>query len=138
MRYYLDTNMLFFILSRREGEISNKVATILNDYSSILYASSVAVQELLLLFRIGKFKVQQYQSEKAILADIQKLQIEIVFFNQHHLETYTSLQIANAHKDMNDHAIISQAISDKISVISSDAKFKDYSSQGLKFVYNKR
>ena len=138
MRYYLDTNILIFILWKKTDEINNKVATILKDYSSILYVSSVVVQELLLLFRIGKFKYGEYQSEKDILADIQKLQIEIVFFNQHHLETYTSLQIANAHKDMNDHAIISQAISDKISVISSDAKFKDYSSQGLKFVYNKR
>jgi len=138
MQYYLDTNMLLFILLKQADDINHKIASIINDYSSILYVSSVAVQELLLLYRIGKIKVKQYQSEKDILADIQKLQIEIVFFNQHHLETYTSLQIANAHKDMNDHAIISQAISDKISVISSDAKFKDYSSQGLKFVYNKR
>ena len=130
--------MLLFILLKQADDINHKIASIINDYSSILYVSSVAVQELLLLYRIGKIKVKQYQSEKDILADIQKLQIEIVFFNQHHLETYTSLQIANAHKDMNDHAIISQAISDKISVISSDAKFKDYSSQGLKFVYNKR
>ena len=138
MRYYLDTNMLVFILLKEKDEINHKVAHIINDYSSILYASSVAVQELLLLFRIGKFRYSKYKSDKDILADIELLHIEIVFFNQLHLNTYTALQITEDHKDMNDHAIISQAISDKISVISSDAKFKDYTNQGLKFIYNKR
>ena len=130
--------MLIFILWKKTDDIDAKISTILNDYSSILYVSSVAVQELLFLFRIGKFRYSNYISEKDILADIKNLHIEIVFFNQHHLETYTSMQIAEGHKDMNDHAIIAQAISDKISIISSDAKFSDYTDQGLKFIYNKR
>ena len=118
-------------------DINNKVAAILSDYSTILYASSIAVQELLLLYRIGKFRYK-YKYEDEILADLKNLQIKIVFFNQYHLDVYTSLQIVDTHKDMNDHAIISQAISDKIPVISSDAQFKDYESQGLVFIYNKR
>ena len=138
MRYYLDTNILLFILLRREDEIDQKIASTINDYLSILYVSSVAVKELLLLYRIGKFKAPLYKSEKDILDRIESLHIEIVFFNQHHLDTYAALQIVDDHKDINDHAIISQAISDKISVISSDAKFKDYTNQGLKFIYNKR
>jgi PIN domain nuclease of toxin-antitoxin system len=36
------------------------------------------------------------------------------------------------------HVIIAQAISDKIPLISSDQKFKLYTSQGLDFVFNKR
>ena len=130
--------MLVFILLKKKDEIDHTVTHIINDYSSILYASSVAVQELLLLFRIGKFRYSKYKSDKDILADIELLHIEIVFFNQHHLHSYTALRIVDGHKDMSDHAIISQAISDKIAVISSDAKFKDYTSQGLKFIYNKR
>ena len=163
MRYYLDTNILVFILSREADGIDNKVASIIHDYSSILYVSSVAVKELLLLFRIGKIRSKIFKSEKDLLSAIQKLHIKIIFFNQKHLNTYAALQIANGHKDMNvlssesrvklastmpsrdkrlsflnDHAIISQAISDKIAVISSDIKFKDYTSQGLKFVFNRR
>ena len=138
MRYYLDTNMLYFILLKREDDINYKVASIINDYSSILYVSSIVVQELLLLFRIGKFKPNVFKSEKDLISAIQMLNIKIIFFNQHHLDTYIALQIADGHKDMNDHAIIAQAISDKVHVISSDAKFKDYVNQGLKFVYNRR
>ena len=130
--------MLLFILLKEKNEINHKIATILSDYATILYVSSIAVQELLLLFRIGKIKVRQYKQEKDILEDIRKLYIEIVYFNEHHLNSYTSLRIADNHKDMNDHSIIAQAISDKIPLISSDTKFKEYVSQGLDFIYNRR
>jgi PIN domain nuclease of toxin-antitoxin system len=54
------------------------------------------------------------------------------------LSKYVELSLSAGHRDMNDHAIISQAISDKIPLISSDMKFHDYTKQGLNFVYNKR
>ena len=130
--------MLIFILSKQYDEISPKVLNILKDYSTILYVSSIVVQELLLLYRIGKFRYAYYKSEIDILADIRKIEIETVFFNKYHLETYTSLKIAASHKDMNDHVIIAQAISDKIPIISSDSKFKEYIMQGLSFIYNRR
>ena len=56
MRYYLDTNMLFFLLSKQFGEIDSHIRNIFEDYSNIVYTSSIAVQELLLLYKIGKFK----------------------------------------------------------------------------------
>ena len=136
-RYYLDTNILVYTLSNKD-EIDSHVVNILTDSSNLIYTSSVAIKELILLFRIGKFHSRIYKSEEAILADIERLNIQIVFFNRHHFSTYASLQIADGHKDMNDHAIIAQAISDKISVISSDTKFKYYMPQGLQFVYNRR
>lgn len=138
MRYYLDTNLLVFILSNQHNEISSEVLAILKDYSSILYVSSIAVQELLLLYRIGKFRNKLYKSEKELIGAIKENDIRIVYFNEYHLEAYTSMNIIEGHKDMNDHAIIAQAISDKIPVISSDHEFKNYTKQGLDFVFNKR
>jgi PIN domain nuclease of toxin-antitoxin system len=64
--------------------------------------------------------------------------IEIVYYNQYHLAKYVALDLALDHKDLSDHAIIAQAISDKIPLISSDRKFENYVSQGLNFVFNKR
>ena len=138
MRYYLDTNLLVFILTGNYDEIDYKVASIIKDYSTILYASSVAVKELVLLFRIGKLKSRRYKSEQGLLNELKKSGIEVVFFNEHHFRKYTHLQIVEGHKDMNDHAIIAQAISDKIPLISSDRCFANYKSQGLDFIYNKR
>ena len=77
MRYYLDTNMLIFMLS---GDIDN---------------IEIKVREIL-------------------------------------------YELSEGHKDVNDHVIIAQAISDKIPLISSDIEFENYVPQGLNFVFNKR
>jgi len=138
MRFYLDTNMLIFILMLDKNNINVKISDILGDYSSILCTSSVAAKELLLLYRIGKLKSKKFKSEADILAGLEKGGIEILFFNQYHFAQYIKLAIPNSHKDMNDHAIIAQAISDKIPLISSDHEFRSYTSQGLEFIFNKR
>jgi PIN domain nuclease of toxin-antitoxin system len=97
MRYYLDTNILVFILSNPKEDITHEVAERIFDYSNMLYASSIAINELILLYKTGKIELSDCK-----------------------------------------HAIIAQAISGKIPLISSDHKFKNYVSQGLNFVYNKR
>ena len=90
------------------------------------------------MYKIGKIKLIGYKSEKDILKGIKETGIKMIFPNEHHLKTYSSLSIVDDHKDMNDHSIIAQAISDKIPLISSDSKFKEYIPQGLNFIYNKR
>jgi len=138
MRYYLDTNILVFILLKSEDDISSKVSDLLEDYVNVFYVSSIVIMELLLLFRIGKLTNKRYKSEDDLVNEIKMLGIEIVYFNEYHLSKYQKLTIVDEHKDMNDHAIIAQAIADKISLISSDSKFKLYALQGLNFIFNKR
>lgn len=139
MRYYLDTNMLFFILHNEKGNIHYDIRAILESYSNVLLVSSVVVEELLFLFRVGKFTPKTiYKTEQAITRAIKDLGIETVYFNENHFSEYEKLEIPENHKDMNDHLIISQAISDKIPLISSDSKFPFYEKQKLKFVFNKR
>jgi PIN domain nuclease of toxin-antitoxin system len=139
MQYYLDTNILIFILQNEQDNIHYKVRTLLDDYANSFLVSSIAIAELLFLFRIKKVKFKtQYRTENDILAKIKDLGIATVIFSKEHLNTYFSLQINEEHKDINDHLIISQAISDKIPLISSDSKFPFYEKQKLKFVFNKR
>ena len=138
MRYYLDTNTLIFVLSNEKDNISSSVSNILSDYSNLFYVSSIVIQELVLLYKIGKLKSKHYKTVDDILFAIKETSIETIYFNEHHFSQYLQLVIADDHKDMNDHAIIAQSISDKIPVISSDNKFKLYISQGLDFVFNKR
>lgn len=42
------------------------------------------------------------------------------------------------HRDPNDRLIIAQAMSDKISLVSSDRKFEQYTKYGLDFIFNRR
>ena len=139
MRYYLDTNVLVFILHNDFVNIHCDVKVILEDYANNLFVSSIAVQEMILLFRLGKLNYKYtYKKEKDLIKKIEELNIQTVFFSKENNSIYCDLQIAGNHKDMNDHLIISQAISDKIPLISSDNKFKEYTGQGLHFIYNRR
>ena len=139
MRYYLDTNVLAFILHNDFDNIHYNVKGKLEDYANSLLVSSIVVQEMILLFRIGKLNYKNtYKNENDLLKKIAELNIQTVYFSKENNVAYCNLQIAENHKDMNDHLIIAQAISDKIPLISSDSKFKEYVAQGLEFVFNKR
>ena len=138
MRYYLDTNILIFVLMQDEESISRDVQHILKDYSNRIYVSSVAVQELIQAYKMGSIVDKDYKSVQAILEALEDSGIEIVPMNKHHLFQYAALEPVTGHKDPNDHIIIAQAISDKIPIISSDRKFKEYVRQGLGFVFNRR
>ena len=139
MRYYLDTNILIFVLiQKRHDELSRDVQHILSDYSNRFYVSSVAVQELIHAYKMGDIVDKEIKSVQILFETIDAAGIEIVPMNRYHLLQYAALEIVSGHKDPNDHIIISQAISDKIPIISSDRKFKEYVGQGLGFVFNKR
>ncbi|MBD1432895.1 type II toxin-antitoxin system VapC family toxin [Sphingobacterium sp. DN00404] len=138
-RYILDTNILAFFVSGEYDNISPDVAMILGDHANQLYVSSVSVTELLQLYRIGKIKPKQYKTTQQLQDAIQKdFYIKILAFGEEHTKTLSRLDITGGHNDPFDHAIISHAITEKLTLISSDRKFEDYTSQNLKFVFNKR
>jgi PIN domain nuclease of toxin-antitoxin system len=121
-----------------DDSISRDVEHILRDYSNRFYVSSVAVRELIHAYKTNGIKDSDIKSVKFIFEAMENLGIEIVPMNKHHLLKYADLETAAGHKDPNDHIIISQAIADKIPIISSDRKFKEYTGQGFAFVYNRR
>lgn len=41
--YYLDTNILVFLLEKRNDEISKEVGKVIMDYGNLLYTSTVCV-----------------------------------------------------------------------------------------------
>jgi PIN domain nuclease of toxin-antitoxin system len=140
MRYYLDTNIVAFILfdKRLEDNCDINLRNILSDYENIFYTSSIAVRELIKLYNDGELKSVRYKYPTDLFLVIEEFGIEIKPFTKQHVIAYSKLSPAEGHKDPNDHSIIAQAISDKIPIISSDQKFKCYISQGLELVFNKR
>ena len=138
MRYYLDTNMLIFVLMKDDISVSRDVQSIMNDYSNQFFVSSVAVRELIHAYKTGDIMDKDIKSVQVLFDAMEESGIEIMPMNKYHLLQYAALDIASGHKDPNDHIIIAQAISDKIPIISSDRKFKEYVRQGLEFVFNRR
>lgn len=64
--------------------------------------------------------------------------IKILPFSRKHLLTLSKLEIATKHKDPFDQAIIAHAITEQLTLISSDRQFENYIGQHLDFIYNKR
>ena len=114
MRYYLDTNVLLYVLMRDYDCISRDVEYILDDYANRFYVSSVAVRELIHAYKTKGINVRNLKSVEMIFETMDNLGIEIVPMNKFHLLQYAALETVAGHNDPNDHIIISQAIADKI------------------------
>ena len=133
----LDTNILVFLVLDQE-ELSPMVRDIVDDYSSMLCTSAVCIVELLQLYRIRKIR-PKYKTAGALLAAlVDKFSLEILSFGEKQIKALTELYVAPGHNDPFDHAVISHAIADRLTLISSDRKFEQYQSQRLSFVFNKR
>lgn len=127
------------MLFGEKDKISQETQSTLSDYNCQLYVSIIAVNELLQLWRIGKVKSKKFKYANDLIKSIETdLLIKIKPFSIQNLEVLSKLIVSENHNDPFDHAIISQAISDKLTLISSDTKFKRYTSQKLKFVFNRR
>lgn len=141
MRYYLDTNILIYMLNRNSNELSRDVVAILMDYSNTFRTSTVCVHELIHLFQIGKVPLKR-NGKNADISEfsewLKNMGIDIVPVSVKHLEKLASLPLMDDHRDPNDRLIIAQAISDKVALVSSDRKFDKYVKYGLDFVFNKR
>jgi PIN domain nuclease of toxin-antitoxin system len=88
------------------------------------------------LYKRGKIKTC-WKKIDDVLPDIE-MNFEILPVRKEHLLTYSKLSTPESHNDPNDHIIISQAITDKIALISSDGKFEHYTNQKLDFIFNDR
>jgi len=139
-RYLLDTNILVFMVSGESDNISKDVQHILYDLNNQLYTSSVAVAELLQLYRLNKIQQKEkFKNASELVAVLEAdFYITILPFSKEHISTLAKLNIAAGHNDPSDHSIISHAITEKLTLVSSDKQFENYTKQKLKFAFNKR
>lgn len=142
MRYYLDTNILAYLIEDRGGEIASDTKVIFEDYANSIMTSTVCAKELVHLFQIGKLgnskKGKLKINASSVLPVLKEMGIQIIPVTENHLKTLASLPVMPGHTDPDDRLIISQAISDHIPLISSDRKFALYRKEGLDFRFNER
>lgn len=141
MRFYLDTNILVFLLERRRDEIAADVAKKVFDYGNLLYTSIVCVHELVHLLQIEKRPISRYGKNEDVSHIgkwLEELDVEVRPVTMAHILSLAALPLFENHRDPNDRLIIAQAISDRIPLVSSDRKFAEYERYGLRFIYNRR
>lgn len=141
MRYYVDTNILIFLLWREREGLSPETLSLFSDYENTMLTSTVCVHELIHLLQIGKLPLRR-NKEKVDIKEFEEwlemMSVQIKPVTIEHLRTLASLPLFPDHHDPNDRLIIAQAISDRISLVSSDRKFCKYQRYGLDFIANER
>ena len=140
MRYLIDTN-IFVYLSLDTDYLSKDVAHLLQEPESVIYLSVESVRELIVGYRTKGLGSKRWKSAEEMVRSIENdFYVQILPLKKEHTLTYARLVIneAQGHKDPSDHIIISQAITERLPLISSDRKFKFYVSQGLDFIFNEK
>jgi len=135
MRYLIDTNVFIRII--KDYDISENTKNILEDYENTIYVSSESIKEFVHLVQNKKIKLPKGQMLFDIFDLIEnKLGFEIKYITKEHLIVLTKLELVENHNDPSDRLIISQALTEKITLISSDKKFPKYRKQGLDLIFS--
>ena len=66
-----------------------------------------------------------------------EFELQVKYVTKEHLQTLSKLETVEGHNDPSDRLIISQAITEKIPLISSDKKFPKYTKFGLDLIPNR-
>jgi PIN domain nuclease of toxin-antitoxin system len=136
-RYLLDTQIVVFFFSTPK-ELTQNVRDMLKDYNNLLYVSTTSIKEIIHLYNSGRIRIGTWKTAADILPAIKEACFELLPVKEVHLATYATLAPCRGHKDPNDHIIISQAIAERITLISSDLQFEHYTAQKLHFIFNDR
>jgi PIN domain nuclease of toxin-antitoxin system len=137
-RYLLDTNVALYFLLKQAYELDARTTRILdNPYNNLLHISVISIFEIIQLYKGNKIKTKWKQA-KGVLYAIREVDFQILPLKQERLHVYADLTLADGHKAPHDHIIISQAIAERLTLISSDQKFEPYMRQNLKLIFNER
>jgi len=132
MRYLIDTNVFINIVV--EDFLSADVRAILDDYENIIYVSSESVKEFVHLVQNEKIKLPQFGVFDLIE---NTLGLNVKYVTKEHLQTLAKLALVEGHNDPSDRLIISQSLTEKMPLISSDTKFPKYRKHGLDLIVNR-
>ncbi|MCR4919726.1 MAG: PIN domain-containing protein [Prevotella sp.] len=119
--------------------LTEDVCAYLEAPENLKYLSIVSLQELITAFRTKKLLSNLWKTEAEMISFVlNDPSVEIDNTDVNVIRTMAALQIneAQGHKGPFDHIIISQAISHKMTLVSSDTKFPYYRKQGLRLIEN--
>ena len=136
MRVLLDTCVVVdWTIEPRK--LNDGVWDIIDDPENRLFISAETVRELVVSFNNKKLLHKRWKTGRDVLTTLEdEYGLEVLPITRNVVETYTRLQLneQDNHRDPSDHIIISQAITERLTLLSSDAKFPFYRSQGLDLI----
>ncbi|MDR0798795.1 MAG: type II toxin-antitoxin system VapC family toxin [Dysgonamonadaceae bacterium] len=136
MRYLIDTNV-FIQMIKDTDLITENVKYIIDDYENQIFVSSESIKEFIHLVQIGKISGKKQNFELNVFDFIENsLGFSVKYISKEHSQTFSNLATVEGHNDPSDRLIISQALTEKLTLVSSDRKFPKYRKFGLNFIPN--
>ena len=117
--------------------LENGVWDIIDDVENRIYISAETVKELVVNFNNKKFLTKYWKTAKDILTTIEdEYGVEVLPITRNVVATYAQLRLNmfEDHRDPSDHVIISHAMTERMTLISSDTRFPYYRDQGLDLI----
>ena len=136
MRLLLDTCVIIDWLTDPDS-IGDEVWDIINEPRCKLYVSAETARELIVSFNNKNLLPKYWKSaEEMLLAMKEEALVDILPISEPTMFTYSRLRLNEAqdHKDPSDHVIISHAITEHLTLLSSDTRFPFYRNQGLELI----
>ena len=136
MRLLLDTCVIIEWLTDPDS-IGDEVWDIINEPRCKLYVSVETARELIVSFNNKNLLPKYWKTaEEMLLAMKEEAMVDILPISEPTMFTYSRLQLNEAqdHKDPSDHVIISHAITEHLTLLSSDTRFPFYRNQGLDLI----
>ena len=133
MRILLDTCAVIDMLTDWDN-MSSDVRDIIDNPENMLFASFETMRELVVHFNNKKLLSKHWKKAEEMLKAVEEeIGIEFLPLRRDVGYTYSRLCLNEAqnHYDPSDHIIISQAITEHLTLLSSDKKFAFYCKQGL-------
>lgn len=121
--YLLDTNALIILMygDVAGGKLTEKSLKILRSPDK-LYVCMVSFWEIAIKKKIGKLKIKT--SVKKMIEHCHEKNIELIPIKASHLDKTLELQIFDDHRDPFDRLILSTALQEKMTLISTDARMR--------------
>ena len=136
-KYLLDTHIAVWLLLD-SNELSKDIREEIEYFQHIYYVSVVSLHEIILLKEIKRIKTGRTIPE--LISDIKKYNINILDVKENHIEILEKLSKPSfnnkPHEDPFDRVIISQSISENMTVVSADTRFPLYKDKRFKLRIN--
>jgi len=121
MTYLIDTHILLWFMNG-DSQLSGTMRDIITNKDNVCFVSIASIWEIAVKCNIGKLQLNKGFNEIGgflRLNDINILSVELA-----HLDTHLHLELL--HRDPFDRLIISQAISESMTILTVDEQFKKY------------
>ena len=136
MRLMLDTCVVIDLLTDIEN-LSKGALSLIDESDNTLFASVETMRELIVHFNNKRLLSRRWKTSEDLIRFVEDdLNIEFLPIRRDVGYTYSRLQLNEEqdHHDPSDHIIISHAITEHITLLSSDTRFWYYRNQGLELI----